>query len=71
MLPMTAYVKMIDVWLVFCQLVPFSEVLLLTGMEYFRNSNNDQNAAADTSDENANSVKVVWIKALGENILKE
>ena len=71
MLPMTAYVKMIDVWLVFCQLVPFTEVLLLTGMEYFRNSNNDQNAAADTSDENANSVKVVWIKALGENIFKE
>ena len=36
MLPNTAYVKMIDIWLVFCQLVPFTEVVLLTAMEYIR-----------------------------------
>ena len=36
-LPTTAYVRMIDVWLVFCQLVPFSEVILLTSQEYYRN----------------------------------
>ena len=36
MLPATAYVKMIDVWLIFGQLVPFSEVVLLTAMEYTR-----------------------------------
>jgi hypothetical protein len=35
-LPTTAYVKMIDVWLIGCQLVPFAEVVLLTAMEYFR-----------------------------------
>ena len=35
-LPATAYVRMIDVWLVFCQLVPFAEVILLTAQEYYR-----------------------------------
>ena len=29
-LPTTAYIKMIDVWLIFCQLIPFIEVVLLT-----------------------------------------
>ena len=28
-LPLTSYPKMIDCWLIFCQLVPFSEVILL------------------------------------------
>ena len=26
-LPLTSYVKMIDIWLIFCQLVPFTEVI--------------------------------------------
>ena len=28
-LPLTSYPKMIDIWLIFCQLVPFSEVVFL------------------------------------------
>ena len=36
MLPATAYVKMVDVWLIFGQLVPFVEVVVLTAMEYIR-----------------------------------
>ena len=36
MLPATAYVKMIDIFLIFGQLYPFSEVVLLTIMEYHR-----------------------------------
>ena len=36
MLPATAYVKMIDIFLIFGQLYPFSEVVLLTIMEYQR-----------------------------------
>ena len=36
MLPTTAYIKMIDIWLIFCQLVPFSEVILLTAIEFHR-----------------------------------
>ena len=35
-LPPTSDIKMIDIWLVFCQLVPFVEVVLLTAMEYHR-----------------------------------
>ena len=35
-LPITAYIKFVDIWLVFCQLVPFAEVILLTAMEFFR-----------------------------------
>ena len=36
MLPTTAYIKMIDIWLIFCQLVPFSEDILLTAIEFHR-----------------------------------
>merc|ERR1711895_358261 len=35
-LPPTAYVKMIDVWLIFAQMVPFVEVLLHTWMDKHR-----------------------------------
>ena len=32
-LPPTSYVRMVDVWLIFGQLIPFVEVTLLTCME--------------------------------------
>ena len=35
-LPSTAYMKMIDIWLILCQLVPFVEVVLFTAKEYTR-----------------------------------
>ena len=35
-LPPTSEIKMIDVWLILCQLVPFTQVVLLTAMEYLR-----------------------------------
>ena len=35
-LPTTSYVKMIDFWLIYCQLIPFIEVILLTIMEWKR-----------------------------------
>ena len=35
-LPPTSNIKMIDIWLVLCQVVPFVEVMLLTAMEYNR-----------------------------------
>ena len=37
-LPPTAYVKMVDIWLIFAQLVPFAEVLLHTWMDILRGS---------------------------------
>ena len=35
-LPPTSDIKMIDIWLVLCQMVPFAEVVLLTAIEYCR-----------------------------------
>ena len=35
-LPPTAYIKMIDVWLIFAQLIPFAEVLLHSWMDMHR-----------------------------------
>ena len=35
-LPQTSYMKMIDIWLILCQLAPFAQVVIVTSMEYFR-----------------------------------
>ena len=35
-LPPTSETKMIDMWLILCQLVPFIEVILVTAVEYYR-----------------------------------
>ena len=43
-LPPSSDTKMIDIWLIICQLVPFSEVVLLTAVEYLRA---DEDAVAD------------------------
>ena len=38
-LPPTSSIKMIDIWLILCQIYPFAEVVLLTAMEYNREEN--------------------------------
>ena len=43
-LPPTSNTKMIDIWLIICQLVPFSEVVLLTAIEYVREEEEGSNA---------------------------
>ena len=40
-LPTTSNTKMIDMWLILCQLVPFAQVVLLTVMEYLREEEQD------------------------------
>ena len=35
-LPPTSDIKMIDYWLILCQLVPFTQVVLRTAIEYLR-----------------------------------
>ena len=42
-LPPTSDIKMIDIWLVLCQMVPFAEVVLLTAMEYHRKDETEKN----------------------------
>ena len=41
-LPPTSDIKMIDIWLILCQIYPFVEVVLLTAMEYHREEENGQ-----------------------------
>ena len=82
MLPATAYVKMVDVWLIFGQLVPFSEVILLTAMEFIREgdgSGHDDLTSPDgvkvdeEEDEEVKgpkvSSKMFWLKVAGEEPL--
>ncbi|XP_023323855.1 uncharacterized protein LOC111697908 [Eurytemora carolleeae] len=35
-LPPTSYIKMVDIYLIFCLLIPFAEVILITIMDYLR-----------------------------------
>ena len=41
-LPPTSDIKMIDIWLILCQLVPFAQVVLLTAMEYIREEEKEE-----------------------------
>ena len=52
-LPPTSATKMIDYWLILCQLVPFAEVVLLTAMEYQREDKEemDNNKEASKGEE--------------------
>jgi hypothetical protein len=54
MLPATAYVKMVDVWLIFGQLVPFAEVVLLTAMEYHREGDGSGEAIEEPTTQTIN-----------------
>ena len=49
-LPPTSDTKMIDLWLILCQLVPFAEVVLLTAMEYIREEEEGTIKADDTEE---------------------
>ena len=73
-LPPTSDIKMIDIWLVLCQMVPFAEVILLTAMEYQREETSDDEKketffVAPISDEDQNKEKPdeiprVWLPRL-------
>ena len=41
-LPSTSDTKMIDIWLIFCQLVPFIQVVLITAKEYLRDEKQEE-----------------------------
>ena len=59
---------MIDLWLVFCQLVPFSEVILLTAQEYYRNDLTGDEEDKETDDRSdKDPVKDVMLVEVLEN----
>ena len=47
-LPPTSETKMIDMWLVMCQLVPFIEVMLVTAVELYREEPSNDKQEGDT-----------------------
>ena len=69
-LPPTSDIKMIDVWLVLCQIYPFVEVVLLTAMEYQKEEEKGQKDAIQnveffcTVDENED-LKTMWEELAG------
>ena len=57
-LPQTAYVKMIDVWLLFCILIPFFEVLLHTWIDCNRSEKREINHHGTSIDVSDGPIKV-------------
>ena len=55
-LPPTSATKMIDYWLIICQLVPFAEVVLLTAMENLREE--EGNKKKETKDSTTTKSKI-------------
>ena len=46
-LPPTSDIKMIDIWLILCQLVPYTQVVLLTAMEFLREGEKEKDKQAE------------------------
>ena len=63
-LPSTSDIKMIDIWLVLCQMVPFAEVVLLTAMEYQRNDEDLDHQDEDQNDSDKNQCRNYWRPSL-------
>ena len=67
-LPPTSDIKMIDIWLVLCQMVPFTEVVLLTAMEYQRDDETTEinliTATATTNEEEEEKTPVKSLKRI-------
>ena len=76
-LPSTSDIRMIDVWLILCQLLPFIEVVLLTAMEFFREPDMTGKEQMDENKENTskeisrNEHYINVLKFVGEQSLLE
>ena len=70
-LPPTSDIKMIDIWLVLCQMVPFAEVMLLTAMEYNREDKKKKKKKKGKKKKWGNKTKNVQITPLTGTLVKE
>ena len=68
MLPATAYVKMIDIFLIFGQLYPFAQVVLLTTMEYKREGDGSGEPAGPQGKISGSEEHLFWLKMTGVKI---
>ena len=64
-LPPTSDIRMIDVWLILAQLLPFIEVVLLTAMEFFR----ETETIGKETEMSRNERKIIGLKFVGEQKL--
>ena len=65
-LPPTSATKMIDYWLILCQLVPFTQVVLLTAMKYLGLDGQEQgeeNPAILNENEDESETEQAWHEA--------
>ena len=71
-LPPTSDIRMIDVWLILSQLLPFIEVVLLTAMEYFRETETigrdkmDEHKEKRKKEMSRNESCIIGLKFIGE-----
>ena len=68
-LPPTSAIKMIDYWLVLCQLVPFTQVVLLTAIEFLREEGEQEENPDEKDDDLAKDKPIpltVVIPLVGE-----
>ena len=70
-LPPTSDIKMIDIWLVLCQMVPFAEVVLLTAMEYYRDDSHGEHEAmnvgeGDSEEKRCKKCRILELTTLGD-----
>ena len=72
-LPSTAYIKMIDIWLIFGQLIPFARVVITTVMEQLRNGSDrmvNHHGTAMELDVGNSPINVIGIAGLDEQPTK-
>ena len=71
-LPPTSYVRMVDIWLIVFQIVPFLEVVTLTLKELYYDQNiiNHHGRAREVSDKDDERMKIQDEKTRRENIHK-
>ena len=61
-LPPTSETKMIDMWLILCQLVPFIEVILVTAVEFYREEPQPNKAKEETENTEGDSMSMILME---------
>ena len=66
-LPPTSYIKMIDIWLILCMLVPFIEVVLITIIEHYKEENDEDKHEHDEAFEKEPRVGIPIVESGGKS----
>ena len=66
-LPPTSYIKMIDIWLILCMLVPFIETVLITIIEHYKEEDDEEADEIDETFENDSKVVDQMVQSGGKS----